>query len=238
MTSTLDLETIVESVAALPHDWHRAGTMPRQALEAIARRCRQIAPVNFSLETGSGKSTLLFSHFSNCHKVFAVEDGNGSITKAKASELLAPGMVEFIEGPTQITLPKFSFPGPVDIALIDGPHGYPFPDLEYFHIYPHIRTGGILLVDDIQIPTIERMFSILKADKMWRLLEVVDNLAVFERTDHEGVSPTEDGWWKQGFNELSYNRMLQRRRRNNSFFIKNTRKVMFKLRQALGLEKR
>ncbi len=233
MPTTLDLAGVVEAVAALPHDWHRAGSMSRPALEAIAAHCQAIAPIHFSLETGSGKTTLLFSHASKNHKVFATEDGNGSITQAKASELLARESVEFIEGPSQATLPAFAFSEPVDIALIDGPHGYPFPDLEYYHIYPHIRTGGILLVDDIQIPTIRRMFDILKADKMWRLLGVVDNLAAFRRTDHAGISPFEDGWWKQGYNEPSYNRMMSRRRRDNSFLIKNARKALFKIRQAL-----
>jgi len=62
-------------------------------------------------------------------------------------------------------LPKYNFQAKVQIALIDRPHGYPFPDLEYFYFYPLIETGGLLLVDDIKIPTISRMFEIIASDR-------------------------------------------------------------------------
>jgi hypothetical protein len=47
------------------------------------------------------------------------------------SPLFRPEAVTYIEGPTQKTLPRHTFANEVQIALIDGPHGYPFPDLEY-----------------------------------------------------------------------------------------------------------
>jgi len=60
----------------------------------------------------------------------------------QASSLLNPGAVRFVEGPTQKTLPRYTFEAKLQAVLLDGPHAYPFPDLEYFYFYPHIERGG------------------------------------------------------------------------------------------------
>jgi hypothetical protein len=108
--------------------------------------------------------------------------------------------VKFIEGPTQKTLPNYIFNHKLQIVLIDGPHGYPFPELEYFFFYPNIEKNGLLLIDDIQIPTIRNMFKILKADDMWKLLDVIDDFAIFQRTEAPLIDPYSDSWWLQGYN--------------------------------------
>ena len=114
-----------------------------------------------------------------------------------------------MEGPTQATLPVHRFPKKLQLALIDGPHGYPFPDLEYYYLYPQIETGGLLLVDDIQIPTIRNMFNIIKADPMFDLLEIVDgNMAFFKRTSAPCIDPMSDSWWLQGYNMEHYRQIM------------------------------
>lgn len=199
MNTVID-EDIVKSINTLPSDWHGSGTMPADGITAMAETLDSIQPVRASMETGSGKTTLLFSHMSHCHKVFALDSGSGSVANVRNSPLFRSATVEYVEGPTQRTLPAYDFDGPLDVALLDGPHGYPFPDLEYFFVYPHIRTGGILMLDDIHIPTIRRMFEILRADAMWEEVRVCGNLAILRRTGVEGIGTEEDGWWKQGYN--------------------------------------
>jgi hypothetical protein len=193
-------DDIVSAINRLPSDWHGSGTMPPDGIEAMAAAIETMGPVRLSLETGSGKTTLLFSHLSLCHKVFSLDSGSGSVDNVIESPLFDAASVEYVIGPTQRTLPAYHFPGPVDVALLDGPHGYPFPDLEYYHIYPHIRAGGLLMLDDIHIPKIRRMYDILRADAMWEEVRVVGNLAILRRTAAEGVDAEEDGWWKQGYN--------------------------------------
>ena len=208
------LQQIVDSIAELPFDWHAAGSMSPRILQRMSELLSTMGPVNFTVETGSGKTTLLFSHASRRHVTFALDGGSGSISQVKKCGLFNAGTVSYEEGPSQIKLPAFHFTEPIDVALIDGPHGYPFPDLEYFHLYPHIREGGYLLLDDIQIPNIDSMFRILKADEMWDLQEVIEDLAIFRRTAQPSVEPTEDGWWKQGFNKAHFDHMQQIREAN------------------------
>jgi hypothetical protein len=73
--------------------------------------------------------------------VFAVDAGQ-SISRVKSSPLFEADTVVFVEGPTQRTLPKFDFAEKHQLVLLDGPHGYPFPDLEYFYLYPRWKAAG------------------------------------------------------------------------------------------------
>jgi hypothetical protein len=195
----LSVDQLVTDISRLPADWHLAGTMREPVLRAIARHCGK-GGIARSVETGSGKTTLLFSHLSRDHKVFAKEGDNHSITVVRDSPLLERSTVKFIEGPTQITLPQHKFEQKLQLALLDGPHGYPFPELEYYYLYPHLETNAMLIVDDIHIPTINRLFDFLSEDEMFRLQEVVDTTAFFVRTEAPPFSPLGDGWWLQTYN--------------------------------------
>src|SRR6185436_9943490 len=195
---------VLKGLAALPEDWHAAGCLEMPNLEGLARHA-STRKIRRSVETGTGKSTLLLSHLSEHHLCFSLDDakslGDGhSLERASGSSLLKPGVVEFVVGPTQRTLMAHTFSEPLQLVFIDGPHGYPFPDLEYFKLYPHLETGGLLVVDDIHIPTIRNLFNFLREDPMWCLLETVGKTAFFERTSAPTFSTTGDGWWLQPFN--------------------------------------
>ena len=191
---------VLQTIASLPPDWHRAGVLSKSVCEAIVKHCAASNIAN-SVETGSGKSTLLFSHLSSNHKVFAIDGANGSITNVLQSPLLNRQSVEFIEGPTQVTLPAYHWKHSLQAALIDGPHGYPFPDLEYYYIYPLLEPGAMLILDDINIPTVYNMFRFIEADEMFLLIEVVGETAFFKRTSAPAFDPCGDGWWLQNYNK-------------------------------------
>jgi hypothetical protein len=195
MTPIADLLT---KLANLPPDWHGAGCLEMPNLEALARHAG-IRRVRHSVETGAGKSTLLLSHLSEHHVVFAIDAGE-SLSKAADSSLLKKENVEFVDGPSQHTLMSYNFTQPLQLAFIDGPHGFPFPDMEYWKVYPHLEPGGLLVVDDIHIPTIRHLFDFLREDAMFTLLETVGKTAFFERTNAPTFSPVEDGWWLQNYN--------------------------------------
>jgi len=199
---------LIDEIGRLPPDWHGAGTVEMGVLRAIAQHAASVGPIAHSVETGSGKTTLLLSHLSANHTVFAVDAGR-SISQVRESPLLNAATTTFVEGRTQRTLARHEFPHAHQLVLIDGPHGYPFPDLEYFYLYPTLAVGGLLLIDDLKIPSIGRMFDVLKADAMYRLLEVVDgNTGFLQRTDAPLVDPESDSWWLQGFNKPYYDQLL------------------------------
>ncbi len=200
-TTATGHDELLARISALPYDWHGAGTLPPNVLEAMVRLIG--GRIRRSVETGAGKSTLLLSHLSDHHTVFAMDGGN-SVSVTQASDLLNKAHVEYVDGPTQDTLRAYTFMEPLDFALIDGPHGYPFPELEYWVLYRHIRPGGLLVIDDIQIPTIHAMFEFLREEPMFTLVEVVGYTAFFRRTNTPTFDPYCDGWFEQPYNTARF----------------------------------
>ena len=181
---------------------HAAQAFPTKVL----RQIEEILPerMNLTAETGCGKSTILFSNLSLQNLVFSFDDlslgHQSSVAFYRDCPVTRLSTVTEIFGPTQRTLPSFAGHGEYDCVLIDGPHGYPFPELEYFYFYPHIRTGGFLILDDVNIPTIGRMADILCEDDMWEVVSLVSCTLILRRTEHSMTDPQGDEWWTQKYN--------------------------------------
>jgi hypothetical protein len=195
------IEHILQRIERLPEDWHAHGSFGPQVLRAIVAHAEG-RRILHSAETGTGKSTLLLSHLSRDHTTFTVNDAGpgGSLAAVLGSDLLNRAAFHLIEGPSQRTLPRFEFREPLQFALLDGPHGYPFPELEYYFIYPHLAPDALLVIDDIHIPTIFNLYRFLKEEPMFELLECVDNTAFFRRTTMPTADPLGDSWWLQPYN--------------------------------------
>ncbi len=78
--------------------------------------------------------------------------------------------------------------------------GFPYPILEYYHFYRHMRVGGMLVVDDIHIPVVRFLYEFLRDDDMFEPVDVTSNTAFFRRTDAPTFNPVGDDWWLQGYN--------------------------------------
>jgi predicted O-methyltransferase YrrM len=180
---------------------HSAGSMPLRTLLGIERLLTGTSI--FSAETGCGKSTIFLSRIAERHKVFCFDD-RGQKASSVDYFLNCPATrqerLDLVFGPTQLTLPRYKDHLSYDLVLIDGPHGYPFPELEYYYFYPHLKTDGLLVVDDIHIPTISRLADFLSEDRMFEKVEFIGSTAIFRRTDAPVFDPLGDGWWLQDFN--------------------------------------
>ena len=187
---------VLRALFAMPA--HSAGSLMPLVLRAIARHA-SARRIRHSAETGTGKSTILLSHLSEHHTVFTFGEGDGSLSQARSS-LLRADRVEWVLGPTQRTLARHTFAHRLQLALIDGPHAYPFPELEYYWLYPQLDENALLIVDDINIPTVFRLYTFLLEEPMFEALEVVGNTAFFRRTAAPTFDPLGDGWQRQAFN--------------------------------------
>jgi len=182
-----------------PGNWHDSGNLGPQVLKRIHDTASSYKDC-VSAETGCGLSTIVLSHAGAHHTSFTIAEGN-SLARVRAEPLLRPEGVEFVIGPSQRTLPAHHFVRPLHVALIDGAHGWPFPELDYYHLYPHVLPGGTLVVDDIHIPTIARMCEMLRDDAMWQHVEDILYTSFFRRTSAPLFDPLGDGWWQQNFNK-------------------------------------
>ncbi len=168
--------------------------MSPAALSGILQR----GPFRCSAETGCGGSTIVLSHASDRHVAFAIEGEDRTITELRQQGDLRAGNVIFVEGETRDTLPRYPFEGELDLVLLDGPHAYPLPQVELAWLYPRIRPGGWLVVDDIQIPSVYELFRFLEKESSVVLEEIAVRTAFFRRLSATGYGP--DGWALQGMN--------------------------------------
>lgn len=192
---------LVQQINALGPAWHRAGTISDATMVALESQLMARLPIEHSIETGTGRTTLLFSHFSQRHEVFTKDDdpGDDSLAKVRGCSLFNPAATTFVLGRTQETVVGRDF-GTVNVACIDGPHAYPFPDLEYWSIYPYLVPGSLLVIDDLQMPSIANMWEVLSADRMYEVVQVVDNTGFLQRTSAPTLDPFGEGWWEQAYN--------------------------------------
>ncbi len=174
--------------------FHAWDAMAPQALEALAKR----GPFQFSAETGCGGSTIVLSHISQHHTAFAIEGENRTINALKQHSDFRPDAVVFVEGEAKRTLPLHRFGTRLDLALLDGPHAYPLPQLEFAYLFPHIRAGGWLVLDDIQIPSVHQLVAFLRRESAMVLEEVAVRTAFFRKIRDCDLGP--DGWQHQGMN--------------------------------------
>ena len=127
-------------------------------------------------ETGIGDSTILFSNLARSHYCFTPDQDEIDRCKkllTKDAKFIA------IKGFSQNELPKFS--QKLDIALVDGGHGYPVPIIDAFYFGRLLNIGGFLLIDDIQIWTGKIILDILSKDSSWKKVSVYDRTAIFQK---------------------------------------------------------
>jgi predicted O-methyltransferase YrrM len=82
------------------------------------------------------------------------------------------GLVEHHPEESQVALPRFLSEGrSFDLAFVDGNHRFDGVFLDLVHLGRLVRPGGIVLVDDYQLPAVARAASFCVANLGWSLEE-------------------------------------------------------------------
>jgi hypothetical protein len=109
--------------------------------------------------------------------------------------------VTFIEGLSDDVLPALlSRERTLDVAFIDGAHGFPFPEVDWFYVTRALKVGGKLVMDDISIPAVTPLFHHMRLEDHWRVDEILDDRAgAFTLL----AEPPPEDWRGQRFNAHS-----------------------------------
>ena len=94
--------------------------------------------------------------------------------------------MRFELGPSHEVLQRLD-PRPLDLVLIDGAHGFPYPVLDWWYIAPHLKVGARMLVDDAYMPPVAGLVDALRAQPGWEIAESVGYRTVVVRKTAEGI---------------------------------------------------
>jgi predicted O-methyltransferase YrrM len=134
-----------------------------------------------TLETGCGASTIVFAAVASEHTAVFLSPSEG--------DAVAQWCIDHDVDTTKLTLAPGSSPevltkmahDPIDVLFIDGCHAHPFPQLDWYLAAPRVRVGGIVIVDDIQLPGPASLHRFLRRDDRWELLADAGYWSAFRR---------------------------------------------------------
>jgi hypothetical protein len=130
----------------------------------------RVEPGTATLETGAGTSTIVFAARGAEHEAVtpSADEAERVRTECRRRGIAAEN-VRFHIGPSHEVLARW--PGrPLDLVLIDGAHGFPYPVLDWWYLAPHLRVGGFLVVDDAYMPAVATLVDHLRASPAWEIV--------------------------------------------------------------------
>lgn len=153
--------------------------------ELYAFLARSVVQGMRTLETGCGISTALLAGLGAHHTCVVFIESEAVRVRSYCEERGLPtSHLRFEIGSSDEILPRLT-QDPLDLVLIDGCHGYPFPALDWYYSSRRLVKGGITVLDDLALPAPRQVADFLSIDPRWQTVETGDNFAAFRRlTDH------------------------------------------------------
>ena len=137
------------------------------AWEALEWLERELQPGMATLETGSGASTLVFASAGAEHEAVTPETNEEVRFRTEAERRgVDASRVAFRIGLSHEVLPQLE-PRPLDLVLVDGAHGFPYPILDWWYVAQRVKVGGRVLLDDAYMPPVRALLDALRADPRW-----------------------------------------------------------------------
>jgi hypothetical protein len=123
-----------------------------------------------TIETGAGKSTLAFMAAGCFHDTVTPSSSEVAAIKAEGERRgLDTSLVTFHEDFSQNILPHLKGHEDIDVAFIDGGHGFPVPGVDWLFLAPRLKVGGKLLIDDVDLWTGAMLVDVLRKEPGWRV---------------------------------------------------------------------
>jgi hypothetical protein len=181
--------SLTEELRAAPPLLHGSDEFWGLAWAALAWLERQLRPGMATLETGAGASTIVFAASGAEHEAVTPDAAERARIEAECERRgISTASVAFRIGPSHEVIPSLE-PRPLDLALIDGAHGFPYPILDWWHLAPRLRVGALLMLDDAYMPPVRGLLEFLDADPRWEVGGAVSDRTVVVRKLAEGVPP-------------------------------------------------
>jgi len=162
-------ESLTESLRRSPPSLHDSPDCWGLAWDALAWLEKNVHEGMSTLETGAGASTMVFAARGARHHVVTPDAEEERRIRAACEErgIDASG-VTFHIARSHDVLPELDVPA-LDLVLVDGAHGFPYPILDWWHLAPRLKTGGRMVLDDAYLPGIAAIVDYARASDAWEL---------------------------------------------------------------------
>ena len=166
---------------------------------------RTVQPGWATLETGAGLSTLVFASRGAAHEAVTPSQDEADRIRVEAEHRgISLDAVRFHIASSHEELPRWDT-RPLDLVLLDGAHGFPYPILDWWYVAPHLRPNGFLLLDDAYMDAVARLLEFLRSRPAWRVegaagyrtvivRKLADELPPFDSLGEEGVGRVSFGY--------------------------------------------
>jgi hypothetical protein len=146
----------------------------------LAEHC---PPGTRTLETGCGASTVLFAAFGADHVCCTAGQAEADrVVEHCRSRGIPTDTLRFEVGYSHRTLPPLEAAGlERDIVLIDGSHGFPQPIVDWLYGAALLVRGGLLVVDDVNLPAVRQLVRFLDQDPRWEPVAGTGKWRAFRR---------------------------------------------------------
>jgi hypothetical protein len=175
----LNLQGLIED-RPLFHEYKGRPHLWGLSLAALEYLDRRVTRTSTTLETGAGLSTVLFALKGANHT--CITPSRTEVDRIRQYGLdhgISLATVRFQIDRSDNVLTRLGV-DELDLALIDGGHGFPTPFLDWYYISQRLKIGGTLIVDDVDIWTGQVLRDFLLLEPEWKLDESCK--AWFEKT--------------------------------------------------------
>ncbi len=198
--SSGDLERVLELLASNPPRVHPNAPQGvwAAATDCLAFLAATVQPGSRTLETGCGATTIVFGAAGSHHQAVFLDDFEGEGVRTWCDEHgVGTETITFHAGSSSQTLPRLDL-GDLDLVMVDGCHGFPFPQLDWYYSASHLVEGGVLVVDDTHLPAPYELRRYLESDPRWERIRVGTQWAAFRR---RGSGSLDEEWMSQQFHQ-------------------------------------
>jgi predicted O-methyltransferase YrrM len=157
----------------------------------------QVTPGARTLETGSGLSTIVLAAVGARHTcVTPAQVEADRIVAYCAQHDIDTTSLTFEIGCSDDILPALRREPPLDLVLIDGNHGFPMPMLDWYYAGSLLRAGGLLVVDDTQLPAVAHLCAFIDRDPRWAEYRRTEKWVAYRRVVEGQLR---QDWFEQPF---------------------------------------
>jgi hypothetical protein len=149
-----------------------------------------VEPGARSMETGSGISTIVLLVLGAQHTSISPDGGEAERIRAYCEENDIPvdGFTPMVSKSEDV-LPNLELDAELDLIIVDGNHAFPAPMVDWFYMTRHLRTGGMLVVDDVELWTGAVLADFLDGEAgVWLRLARTKRFAIYRLLVENGVA--------------------------------------------------